>query len=205
MILVVVCTFLCQSVFSAGLAKSVNKDSCQIRVVNGVTEYFIEDRGKAKFVENCGCSIREVEGETQFFTVTNKVETIVTECPCTRRIIDGEMEIFAVEDGEKKSTRYCIDLQEPISGTKVLQGDDGASLLGRYIKIIYTYAASIIGILCVLIIVVSGIQISLAGFNEAFRNQARDRIMQAIFSLVILFATALILRTINPGFFTIGS
>ena len=96
---------------------------------------------------------------------------------------------------------YCVDLREPINGQKSVRAKDGVSLLSSYIGTIYKYAASIIGILCVLIIVISGVQISLGGANAEMVNQAKERIMQALLSLILLFGTGLLLKTINPGFF----
>ena len=96
---------------------------------------------------------------------------------------------------------YCIDLIEPIAGVNKVTGKNGVELFTNYIAIIYTYGASIIGIICVLVIVVSGIQISMGGANSEFVNQGKERIMQALLSLILLFASALILSTINPGFF----
>lgn len=101
----------------------------------------------------------------------------------------------------KDSDEYCIELRESINGTDVVKGGDGVTLLSNYIGLIYQYAASIIGIICVLIIVVSGVQIIMGGANSEMVNQAKERIMQALLSLVMLFGTGLLLKTINPGFF----
>jgi len=106
----------------------------------------------------------------------------------------------ACADGD----RYCIELQEPIAGVNKIEGNTGIELFSNYIKQIYIYGASIIGIICVLVIVVSGIQISMGGANSEFVNQGKERIMQALLSLILLFASALILRTINPGFFGVA-
>jgi len=104
----------------------------------------------------------------------------------------------------KDAQGYCIELQESIAGVNKIEGKNGIELFSNYIKQIYLYGASIIGIICVLVIVVSGIQISMGGANSEFVNQGKERIMQALLSLILLFASALILRTINPGFFTVG-
>ncbi len=86
-------------------------------------------------------------------------------------------------------------------GNKAVAGKNGIDLFTNYIALIYKYAASIIGIICVLIIVISGVQISFGGANSELVNQGKERIMQAIFSLALLFLSALILKAINPGFF----
>ena len=96
---------------------------------------------------------------------------------------------------------YKIPLREPIMGTDVLEGDTGMELMTNYISMIYKYGASILGIICVLVIVISGIQISMGGANDQWQSDAKARIWQALLSLAILFLSAAILRTINPGFF----
>lgn len=97
---------------------------------------------------------------------------------------------------------YQVKLQEPLSGqAATLSASNGVDLINQYISMIYLWAASIIGILAVLMIVVSGIQIIFGGANTEIVSDARGRIMQALLSLVLLFCTALLLRTVNPNFF----
>ena len=98
---------------------------------------------------------------------------------------------------------YKIPLHESIGDTDVIRGRTGMELLTQYISMIYKYGASILGIICVLIIVISGIQIIAGGAQADFVTQAKTRIMQALLSLAILFLSAVILKTINPGFFTL--
>jgi hypothetical protein len=97
--------------------------------------------------------------------------------------------------------KYCIDFQEPIGKNKSVSGKTGLDLLKNYLSIVYKYGASIIGIVAVLIIVASGIQIMMGGVDADMVSQAKTRILQAILSLVILFLSAAILVTVNPGFF----
>ncbi|MCK5461207.1 hypothetical protein KAI58_04445 [Candidatus Gracilibacteria bacterium] len=108
----------------------------------------------------------------------------------------------APEKCPENADGYCIELQEAIGGKTVIKGETGVDLISNYISILYKYGASIIGILCVFIIVLSGIQISMGGANSEMVNKGKERIIQAIFSLILLFCSALILKTINPGFFT---
>jgi len=120
---------------------------------------------------------------------------------CQFGLLDGKEQSYVIKNGVKEPVKYCIELTEPIAGSRSVSGNNGVDLFSNYIRLIYTYGASIIGIVCVLVIVVSGVQFSMAGFNETFKNQARDRILQALLSLILLFSSALILHTINPGFF----
>ena len=100
-----------------------------------------------------------------------------------------------------KPGEYCIPLKESINGETRITGKSGIDLVSNYISIIYKYAASVIGILCVLVIVVSGIQMTMGGADQDMFNQGKTRIIQALLSLVLLFLTSFILTTINPGFF----
>lgn len=113
---------------------------------------------------------------------------------CLAAFIMGMMFVLPVE-------AYVLKLQEPIGSMSVVAGPNGFSLISNYIAGIYRYMAGIVGIICVLYIVFSGIQIMLGGANTELVNQAKTRIMQSILSLVLLLGTALILKTINPYFF----
>ncbi|GEM_PF-2512545 len=93
---------------------------------------------------------------------------------------------------------YTCSIQERIEGTS------GSGLLANYIGAIYKWAAGIVGIVAVLIMVASGIQISAAGGDSAKLDSAKNRILQSIIGLAILFLSGLILYTINPTFFTGG-
>lgn len=84
----------------------------------------------------------------------------------------------------------------------VITGQSGADIFGKYISMLYKWAASIVGIISVLVMVFSGVQISMAGGDTAKIDSAKNRIMQSIIGLVLLFLSGVILYAINPGFFT---
>jgi hypothetical protein len=79
----------------------------------------------------------------------------------------------------------------------------GANLLYSYVGNIYRWAAGMIGIVTVLYLVVGGVEIATAGGDQGKIDKAKERIMQSITGLVLLFLSALILYTINPNFFTL--
>lgn len=85
---------------------------------------------------------------------------------------------------------------------QIIRGTSGTGILKTYIAVIYRWAAGIVGIIAVLIIVISGIQISMDQGSGESVGAAKTRIMQSLSGLVILFLSALILYTINPTFFT---
>jgi len=85
---------------------------------------------------------------------------------------------------------------------QVFISKSGVDMLYLYIGAIYRWGASIIGVIAVLVIVISGIQISAAGGEQAAVTSAKTRITQSLIGIVILFLSGIILYTINPTFFT---
>lgn len=103
--------------------------------------------------------------------------------------------------------KYCITLQEklPMEGgqnVRSISGSSGVDLLGNYFSMWYKIGALVLGLICVLVIVISGVQIMFGGASEEAVTSAKARIWGALLSLILLFSSALILRTINPLFFT---
>jgi hypothetical protein len=82
-----------------------------------------------------------------------------------------------------------------------VSGSNGLDLLNNYAKMVYRWIASIVGSVCVLIIIFSGIQISLGGVSPDEVQGAKDRVVRSLIGLAVLFLSALILYTINPLFF----
>jgi len=102
-----------------------------------------------------------------------------------------------------KSLSACTEHSEegdcrPI---QLLVSTSGINLLKFYVLQVYVWGAGIVGIIAVLVIVVSGIQIAASGGEEQLTS-ARTRIIQSLSGLAILFLSGLILYTINPTFFT---
>lgn len=147
----------------------------------------------------------EVDGEFQ--EVWKKCEN--AEANCIERFCSGPPETEgAAANGWKKENcnKYCITLQEqlPIEGHKVrsISGDSGVDLLSNYFGMWYKFGALVLGLIAVLVIVISGVQISMGGASEEGVSAAKTRMMAAILSIILLFGSALILNTINPLFFT---
>jgi hypothetical protein len=108
---------------------------------------------------------------------------------------------------KEECNKYCITLQEtlPIEGgnnVRSISGNSGVDLLGNYFGMWYKIGAVVLGLICVLVIVISGVQITFGGASEEAVTSAKARIWGALLSLILLFSSALILKTINPLFFT---
>lgn len=84
-----------------------------------------------------------------------------------------------------------------------IKGATGFELVFNYIAILYKYGVGLISLFCVAIIVFSGVQMITGGINSEAVNDAKERIFQAIFSLVLLLGSAFILNFVNPGFFKV--
>lgn len=99
----------------------------------------------------------------------------------------------ADSDG-KKYKFSCQEIQYILSR-------GGTTLIYGYIGMIYRWAASLVGVVAVLVIILSGIQLSAAGGDQEAVNKAKTRIIQSLAGIVVLFLSGLILYTINPNFF----
>jgi len=82
---------------------------------------------------------------------------------------------------------------------KPYQGPFG--LLYNYMGLIYNYVSGIIIGFSVLMVIIGGIQMSIAGGEEAKFTSGKGRIVKAIVGLVLWFTASIILYTINPTFF----
>lgn len=84
----------------------------------------------------------------------------------------------------------------------VIFSKGGTSLIEGYISTIYKWAASVVGIIAVIVIIISGIQIAASGGDSQPIEEAKNRIIKSLSGLAVLFLSGLILYTINPTFFT---
>lgn len=101
------------------------------------------------------------------------------------------------------ASSFVKDAVVTCSQGELLEAEGGTGLLTTFIGAIFKWASGIVGIIAVLVMVVSGIQISIAGGDSAKVEEAKTRIMESIMGLAILFLAGLILYTINPNFFTL--
>ncbi len=101
------------------------------------------------------------------------------------------------KDNELKVAYSCKEVQ-------VILTKGGTSAIYGYINMIYRWGASLVGIIAVTIIIISGIQISASGGDSEAINAGKKRILQSIVGIIVLFLSSLILYTVNPTFFTNG-
>jgi len=97
------------------------------------------------------------------------------------------------DDGAKSAT--CEEVM-------VILSKGGTSMIEGYISSIYTWAASLVGLIAVTVIIISGIQIAMSGGDTQAVDSGKNRIIKSISGLAVLFLSGLILYSINPNFFT---
>lgn len=121
--------------------------------------------------------------------LTTKTELSKTACPLSTA------ETLVSDPDSMIASYTCREIQ-------VILSKGGTSMIYGYIGMIYQWGASIVGIIAVTVIILSGIQISAAGGDPEAITSARKRILQSLAGIAVLFLSGLILYTINPNFFT---
>jgi hypothetical protein len=138
---------------------------------------------------------------------------------CYRHVIRYKASTGRIEDNETTSHQRselsktgCHEKLQKFANEKnevsyfckpilVILSKGGTTMLYNYIGMIYRWGVSMVGIIAVLIIVISGIQISMAGGEAEAVTSAKKRIMQSLSGIAVLILSSLILYTINPDFF----
>lgn len=101
--------------------------------------------------------------------------------------------------GETIGGNYYDCQEVTVLMSRLEQG--GIGFLNTYISLIYKWAAGIIGIIAVLIMVISGLQIITAQGEPSAVEEAKKRIFQSIGGVLLLFFASALLYMINPTFF----
>lgn len=161
-------------------SEPLEEGELETMVKNGVP--FIE---QTCYRNTLSYSYREVDG----WTTPGTTAMLATKC-------SNQYETSI--DPNKKTVFSCEQVQ-------VFLSKGGTSLIEGYIKLIYTWGASLAGLIAVSVLIVSAIQISLAGGDSNALQSAKERIIKSFVGLAVLFLSGLILYTINPNFYTKNS
>lgn len=132
---------------------------------------------------------------------SNSADFHVKDC-CRDYTITGDSTKEGSLDAGKCSRYECGKDGMVCETVLVLFSKAGTTMIEGYIVMIYTWAASLVGLIAVTVIIISGIQISLSGGDASAVDSAKGRILKSISGLAVLFLSALILYTINPNFFS---
>lgn len=160
--------------------------------------------------------------EYKFFEVNKNTDDEWEITPNEKERANTEGDKFIIPDDPIKSSqviqrfkfgtgnykKYCVGFQEAIpvgpqgENSKSIGADSGVDLIKQYVSMLYKFGSMFIGLVCVLVIVISGVQMTTGGVDPNAYENAKNRILASLASLILLFGSAMILRTINPGFFT---
>lgn len=124
-------------------------------------------------------------------------------------ITTGTCEEFFVKSCEPQNERQTsigegdpLPVQVACDQVQVLFASSGSDLVKNYVGLIYRWAAGIIGVIAVLIIVIQGIRMSQSGGDQGKVDAAKNAIIQSLTALAVLFLAGILLSSINPNFFT---
>jgi hypothetical protein len=103
-------------------------------------------------------------------------------------------------------TKTYDDCKEFASGTpkcsqrQWLIASSGVGLLKLYVKQIFTFGSTAVGFIAMAMLIYYGVRISASGVSGDI-SEYKQKILQAISGIVLLFLSGLILYTVNPDFF----
>jgi hypothetical protein len=132
----------------------------------------------------------------------NKVLTVYAGLCCLAGVVNGS-EVVSCDDVR---TLYSLSYDECAAHAVNCEkrqwviGDSGMGLIKLMVKQIFTFAALSVGSIFMGTIVFQGIKISVSGVTGDI-SEAKNKILQAIGGMVLLFLSGLLLYSINPGFF----
>ena len=81
-----------------------------------------------------------------------------------------------------------------------ISGLSDSSSLGDYVSVIFTWVMGIAGTITLISFIVGAVGLIISGDNPTLHGDSIDRIKGAILGLVLIMASFLILKTINPAF-----
>lgn len=103
---------------------------------------------------------------------------------------------------DAQAEAYVAKLPTPYSLEQPFGGRASVVTVGEYIQLVYSYAAGIIGIIAVVLIMAGGIMWIGAAGNEQVISTAKEIIVSALTAVIIIVLSFAILRIINPSLVT---
>lgn len=101
--------------------------------------------------------------------------------------------------GQCRSGRggLCVELAAVIPGLEFIQYDESQGL-GGFIASLYVFGLGLVGITAMVMLIYASVLYMTAGDNMTRVGEAKKKISNAMFGLVLAFLSWIILRTINP-------
>ncbi len=93
-----------------------------------------------------------------------------------------------------------IDLTAPADGKSC----GAICIIEQVVGKVYIFGTGLVAVVAVLWIIVGGYEIMFSGAMASNNEAGKEKITQALLGLVLVFMAALIMHTINPGFFTLS-
>jgi hypothetical protein len=111
--------------------------------------------------------------------------------------------IWSMSFGVAAQGNPGIRLLEPIGSEQYIptEGNEGLGAFGYYMSLIYPYVVGMGAAVAVLMGLVGGIQIMLAGADSSKRSAGTQRLLISLGGLLMLLLSSTIMRALNPSFF----
>ena len=109
------------------------------------------------------------------------------------------------EGGTCDPEKGQVLVQEIYSGDAGNQTGVFNAILKSYVAPFFQFLVGIVAGISVLMVIVGGIQIMMAGGDSGGSGEGKERIQQALIGLVLVILSSLILYTVNPNFFVFVS
>lgn len=108
------------------------------------------------------------------------------------------------EEPADKTPDTRITLEKPfVEGDDKISTDRGAiGIMEEYVSKIFLFGAGFVSIFAVIWILIGGYEIMFRGSFAGSIEEGKQKITQALLGIVLLLLSALILNTVNPGFFS---
>lgn len=103
---------------------------------------------------------------------------------------------------DAQAEAYIAELPTPYTLEQPFGGRASVVTVGEYIQLVYSYAAGIIGIIAVVLIMAGGLMWIAAAGNEQTIGTAKEIIVSALTAVIIIVLSFAILRIINPTLVT---
>jgi hypothetical protein len=186
--------------FEEELGASYGNEGNECGKPNSVTKFL--EKGDCTAEGKVITEISEVIGtDTATADGENEIKTVYKGACCMVAVGDECKETRNIYTTGETGYNDCDAAAVGCNKRQWIIGTSGTGILKVYVKQLYRWGAVTVGFIAVVSIVVSGIQISISGVSGDITS-AKNRIMQAIMGLVLLFLSGIILYTINPGFFS---
>ena len=107
-------------------------------------------------------------------------------------------------DGSQTFGAHTLKLQAPFPGQNKTIGDKNKGAVGileEYVSQIYIFGSGLVSLVAVLWITIGGYEIMFSS-SSGDMSSGKEKIIQSLLGLAIVFLSGLILYTINPNFFT---